>query len=797
MLKNQKQDANAGAPHNVQLVLNQAMTLHSQGQLLEALELYQHILSLQPRHFDALHLLGLLAANSQNFEGAAQFLHRALAVNPKSPEVHNNYANVLKSLNRQDEALQSYARAIALRPGYAEAWYNQGNAQQELQDYAAAEHSYLQAIALKPDYTDAYINCGNTRLSLKQYQAALSSYETAIALQPGYAPLYYNRGNALKYLKRLPAALESYQHAIRLNPDYPEAFLNAALTLNELHRFQAAQAICDHALSLNPDDASLHNQRGLALIGLKQYAVAQSSLLKAIELQPDFAEAYNNLGNLHTELKHYPTARASYEQALALKPDSVPSLYNLGHIFYEQKQYVAALGFYELALAIDADYDFLFGHFLHTRMQICDWRDLDANLAHLADKIKAGATVAAPFPVLTLLDDPALQKRAAEIWTQHKHPTNRQLPALSAYKDHDRIRIAYLSADFHDHATAQLMAGLFEAHDRQRFEVTAVSFGPDLADSMQQRLQQAFERFADVRSKTDLEVALLLREWQIDIAIDLKGHTQDSRPDIFALRAAPVQISYLGYPGTMGADYIDYILADKTVIPPDQQDWYTEKVIYLPDCYQINDDRRRIADTTPSRAEAGLPETALVFCCHNSNYKITPTVFAIWMRLLHEVEDSVLWLLESNTDAVENLRRSAEQHGIDAQRLIFAPRIRPEQHLARYRLADLFLDTPPCNAHTTASDALWAGLPVLTSQGNGFAARVAASLLQALGLPELVTASLADYEALALKLAREKPALEKIRTTLAANIHTSPLFDTERFGRELETVYERLWQVSK
>ena len=782
---------------NLPILLEQAMTLHRQGQLLEALELYQQILSLQPRHFDALHLLGLLAANSQNYSGAAEFLGRALAVKPKSPEVLNNYANVLKSLNRHDEALQSYARAIALRPGYAEAWYNQGNAQQDLKDYAAAEQSYQQAIALKPDYTDAYINCGNAQLSRKQYPAALTSYESAIALQPEYAPLYYNRGNALKYLNRPAAALESYRQAIQFKADYPEAFQIMALTLNELKRYQAALAICDHALSQIPEYASLHNQRGLALIGLKLYESAQTSLRRAIELQPDYAEAYHNLGNLQTELKQLPAARASYEQALVIKPDSVASLYNLGHIFYEQQSYPAALAWYEQALALEADYDFLFGHSLHTRMQICDWRNLQTHLTELADSIRSGATVAAPFPVLTLLDDPALQKQTAEIWTQHKHPANPQLPAVSAYSGHDRIRIAYLSADFHDHATAQLMAGLFEAYDRQRFEVTAVSFGPDLADTLQQRLQQAFEHFVEVRGKTDLEVALLLRAWEIDIAIDLKGHTQHSRPDIFAFRAAPVQISYLGYPGTMGASYIDYILADAWIIPPTQQAYYQEKVIYLPDSYQVNDSRRAISDQTPSRQESGLPEHGFVFCCFNSNYKITPTVFAIWMRLLRQTPDSVLWLLAGHADAVANLRTAAEQHGVSAQRLVFAPRIPPAEHLARYRLADLFLDTLPCNAHTTASDALWAGLPVLTCSGKGFAARVAGSLLHAVGLPELVTETLADYEALALKLARENAVLAKIRSRLTENIHSSPLFDTERFRRNLEAVYEQVWQGAK
>lgn len=777
---------------NLQTLLEQGIALQRNGQLLEALEHYQQILSLQPKNFDALHLLGLMAAQTQNYAGAAEFLSRALAIKPNMPEVLNNYANVLKSLNRYPEALHNYAKAVALNPSYAEAYYNQGNALQDLQRYPAAEQSYQKAIALKPDYSSAYINYGNALLSNQRYAAALQIYEQALALQPNYAELYYNRGNALKYLKQPAAAIDSYRQALQLKPDYVDAYLNCALALNELKQYQEALSICNQALAVKPAQAAIYNHRGQSLTALKQYDAALTDFVQAIELQPNYAEAYNNLGNLQAELKHYSAAQSSYQQALALKPDSVESHSNLGHILYEQKLYPAALAHYDEALNINPEYDFLAGHRLHTKMQICDWQGLDDELQQLASKIRNGATVSAPFPVLTLLDDPALQKQAAEIYTRHKHPFNRQLPELPTYSGHDRIRIAYLSADFHDHATAHLLAGLIEAHDRSRFEVSAIYFGPDLADGMQQRLQQAFEHFEDVSAKTDLEVVLLLRSWQIDIAIDLKGHTHDSRPDIFALRAAPIQINYLGYPGTMGANYIDYILADKTVIPPDQQHYYTEKVIYLPDSYQVNDDRRRIADLTPSRTEAGLPEIGLVFCCHNSNYKITPSVFAIWMRLLNQLSDSVLWLLESNADAVANLRLAAERHGIAAQRLVFAPRIPPDQHLARLKLADLFLDTLPCNAHTTASDALWAGLPVLTCAGNSFAARVAASLLQALDLPELVTTNLADYEALALKLANDKATLIAIRSKLAKNRTTQPLFATDQFRQQLEARYIEL-----
>jgi predicted O-linked N-acetylglucosamine transferase (SPINDLY family) len=354
--------------------------------------------------------------------------------------------------------------------------------------------------------------------------------------------------------------------------------------------------------------------------------------------------------------------------------------------------------------------------------------------------------------------------------------------------------VAYLSADFRDHATSYLLAGLFELHDLERFETVAISFGPAIPSDMRTRLKAAFRKFIDVGHMSDLSISRLLRELEIDIAVDLMGYTKNCRPEILASRPAPIQVNYLGYPGTMGADYVDYILADRFVIPDNQRHSYSEKVVYMPDTYAANDSKRRIADRTPTRAEVGLPETGFVFCSFNNSYKITPSIFDIWMRLLRDVEGSVLWLLATNTSAVGNLRREAEARGIQPDRLVFAPRVKLEDHLARHRLADLFLDTLPCNAHTTASDALWAGLPLVTCLGSTFAGRVAGSLLNAIGLQELITRSLVDYEALALRLARDRKALAEIRTALAQSCKTYPLFDTSRFRRHIEAAYVTMWQ---
>ena len=402
-----------------------------------------------------------------------------------------------------------------------------------------------------------------------------------------------------------------------------------------------------------------------------------------------------------------------------------------------------------------------------------------------------------PFVYMTLSQDPMKQLNCATTHAAARHPARRPPSGNAVTHRHERIRVAYVSSDFHDHAMAYLMAGLFERHDRTQFDVTAVSLGPDVASAMRSRIRAGIERFIDARAMTDVEIAAMLRDQQTDIAVDLMGYTGGARPDIFAYRAAPVQVNYLGYPGTMGADYIDYILADRFVIPEDARQQYAEKVVYLPDTFQANDDRRLIADSALSRAEAGLPARGFVFCSFNNTYKITPAMFDLWMRLLLRVEGSVLWLLGGSAAVVANLRREAELRGVAPRRLVFAAKLPYAEHLARYRLADLFLDTLPFNAGTTASDALWAGLPVLTCAGEAFAARMAGSLLHAVGLPELVTHSLQDYESQAAMLAANPDALRELRERLACNRLSAPLFNTDRFRRHIELAYRVMWEATK
>ena len=445
-------------------------------------------------------------------------------------------------------------------------------------------------------------------------------------------------------------------------------------------------------------------------------------------------------------------------------------------------------------MSLKPDIDWVFGELLHTKMKICSWSGLAESLEDISQKVAANEKVAQPFPLLALNDDSFLHKKASEIYIQSRYPFNTFLGQVLKHPASAKIRVGYFSADFHNHATGHLMAELFELHDKSQFELVGFSFGPITNDEMRLRLGRSFDQFIEVGGKSDVEVAKLSRDLNIDIAVDLKGFTQDARTGIFAHRAAPIQVNYLGYPGTLGADYIDYIIADKTLISPELQSCYSEKVVYLPNSYQVNDRKRLISDRQFTRKELGLPENGFVFCCFNNNFKILPTTFEGWMRILRAVEGSVLWLLQDNSWAAENLKKEAEKQGVAPDRLVFAERLPLPEHLARHRQADLFLDTFPYNAHTTTSDALWAGLPVLTLMGRSFASRVAASLLNAIGLPELITFTQKEYEALAIELAMNPNKLEDIKLKLASKRLTAPLFDTPLFTKNLEAAYIKMME---
>jgi len=642
-----------------------------------------------------------------------------------------------------------------------------------------------------PDTIDADFQRALALHQQGQLDAAEPIYRAVLARQADHFGALHLSG--LIHLQRgqLNEAVQRIGQAIAVNPAAPEAHSNQAHALQGLRRFEDALAACDRALALKPDHPEALNNRGNALLDLGRAADALASYDRALAVHAAFPQALSNRGNALRALGRLPEALESYRRALQMWPDFPAALDNCGRVLRDLKRYDEAAPLFARLLAVAPNQPYAPGLLFDTRLNCCEWTGYDAMSAALTAAIERGERVDAPQSFVSHTLQPMAQRKCAELYSAAEWPeVAAPLPARpGGGADGQRIHVCYLSADLHEHATAHLMAGLFEAHDRTRFEVTAVSFGPDDGSPMRARLNRAFERFVDVRDKSDREMAGLLHGLGVDIAVDLKGYTAANRAGILARRVAPVQVNYLGFPCSMGAPFIDYIVADRHLIPARHELAYSEKIVRLPDSYQVNDDKRQIDDRTPERAQLGLPASGFVFCSFNNSFKIRPQIFDVWMRLLRDIEGSVLWLLDDNAAASASLRREAEQRGVAADRLVFAPRLPLSAHLARHRAADLFLDTFPYNAHTTASDALWAGLPLVTLQGETFASRVAASLLHATGLPELVTESLADYEALSRTLAASPALLAQLRNRLGRQNKALPLFNTDRFRRHIEQAY--------
>ena len=623
-------------------------------------------------------------------------------------------------------------------------------------------------------------------LGREDYAAAEARLREAHRLVPERVSVLTNLSAALLRQEKIDDAAKYADQALALDPGNAQGWLNLAGCRSGAGALAEALECCERCVALKPDYAEAWSSHGAILLGLYRYEEALASCDKAIALQPGLADAWTNRGGVLKALQRSDDALASCRQATVVKPRSFEAWFSLAGTYHDLGRYDESLESFEKALALKPP-PFMAGDLVWARMHVCSWEGFEAACERTLAGIDAGKEAATPFSLLAIDSSPAQQRRCAEM-NVRKLFRESFTPPLTPRR-HRRIRLGYFSSDFHNHATSQLMAGLFELHDRTRFELFAFSFGRQVIDPMRRRVEAAFEHFVDVSKKSDAEVARLARERELDIAVDLKGLTEQARTRIFAYRAAPLQVSYLGYPGTTGAGCIDYLIADRVVAPPAQRMHYSERIAWLPHSYQVNDSRRPIAPQAPSRAQAGLPEHRFVFCCFNSAFKITPDVFDVWMRLLQKADGSVLWLLDHNPTATRNLRAEAQRRGIAPERLVFAPRVVPSAHLARHRLADLFLDTFYCNAHTTAADALWAGLPLLTCPGRTFSSRVGASLLHAVGLPELVAASSEEYESLALALASDAERLGATRQKLARNILTQPLFDTALFARHIEAAY--------
>ena len=609
-------------------------------------------------------------------------------------------------------------------------------------------------------------------------------------------------GNFLKFVGEPEAAIAMYRRSLEIEPAYLPALYNLGLVLHETDRFEEAEAYFRRVVAIEPSDADALFHLGALLQRRMQLEEAAETFRLALRHTPDNPQLWMHLGDVGiARLTHGSLSEAAecFRKALELQPDSANAHFRLGHVHHFAGRLDEAVRSYQAALKLEPGTVAFAASLLTEMQQLCDWLHLDELCeSQRRSVLERPEQPVQPFGLLSIPSTPIEQRACAQNFSRllaASVASDRQRLAFGFDRaPRKRLRLGYLSADFHGHATAYLAAEMFELHDRSRFEVIAYSYGPDDSSPIRARLQRGFERFVDVRSLSHADAATAIHEDGVEILVDLKGYTVHARPEIMALRPAPVQVNYLGYPGTMGAEFIDYIVGDRFVTPVARAGEFSEKLVIMPDSYQVNDRRRQIAGT-PSRQALGLPENGFVFCCFNQPYKILPDVFAVWMRMLESIPGSVLWLLELNPWVARNLRREAAARGVDPSRLIFAPMVLLAEHLGRLSAADLFLDTLPYNAHTSTSDSLWAGLPVLTCVGETFASRVAASLLAAVGVPELITRSLAEYEALGLRLARVPGELAELRRRLSRNRDTAPLFDTPRFVRNLEAAYEAMWSI--
>jgi protein O-GlcNAc transferase len=811
--------------------IEQAKALHRMGRIAEAEVVYRSVLARNPREFDALHLLGLIRYQQGRPSEAHALLSQAIKLRPRSPQALSVLMASLLALGRLEEALAACDRLIAIDPRDIDALYNRAIVLSRLRRFADALLAFDKVLARDRDSVDALFERGNVLAALSRFGEAATSYEALLQKAPAHLGALTNLGNAFERLGRYAEAVACYDRLLALRPDDVNVLSNRGITLKNLGRYDEAMTSCERALTIDPSSIAALITRGNVLAKLARYEEALASFDRAAAIDPRDVDALNNRGFALTQLRRFAEALATFDRALAsdpgnigvldnrgvalfamnrfeealaifdralaLKPDDAETLYHRGHALANLGRYDEAVIAWERVLAIEPSHLHALGALAFYRLMLCDWRDAEELEAKLKRALDDERAVIEPFTLLAHSIGPADQLRHTRRYVRHRIPAVPQLVPASRPRSRGRLKIAYLSSSFNRHPTGWQIAELFERHDRTRFEVLGISYGPDDGSEIRARLVKAFDQFHDVVLRSDREVAQLLLDLDVDIAVDLKGHTEQARPAILAHRPAPIQVSYFGYTATMGVDFIDYILADSVVLPFDQQEHYSEKIVHLPDCYWVNDSKRSVADEVPSRGLAGLPEAGFVFCCFNNSYKLTPQLFDVWMRLLRQVEGSVLWLLQTSQAATRNLCDAANARGVDPSRLVFAAKAEISRHLARHRLADLFLDNLPVNAHTAASDALWVGLPVLTCMGESFVGRVAASLLGTVGLPELVTRSLDDYEALALKLATDPMLIASIRQKLDANRKTSPLFDTDRLRRHIEHAYLTMCDIAQ
>ena len=771
-----------------------ALKHHQAGEFDQAETWYRKALKMQPNYPDALHLLGFLMHNLDKNEEAVVWIQKAIAADEKQPLFFSNLGTVFGALGKPDESVQCYQKALAIQPDYLNAICNMGNALKDLGKRDEAIEWLNKALKINPDFYEGYNNLGIVLQESGRLEEAIDCYRKALAIRTDDHAAYNNLGYALQQSNDLEEAIVYYKKALEVNPLFYEAHSNLGNALLAQGNPEDALICYQNAIKINPNYQDVYNNIGNLFRETGQIEEAITHYKKALELQPNLYDAHNNLGNAYQRNNQREEAINSYREAIRIKPDGFGAHNNLGFALQAVGDMEEAVACYQRAMDLKPDSPNTHAIVLHQLQWLCDWNQFQERYDRMIALFHATQQPVNPFTFVLLPTTAAEQLRCSALHNKKTYPVQRDMAATRYYAPNpERIKIGYLSCDLQDHATSLLMAEIFEMHDHSRFEIKAYSYGQDDGKPMRQRLIAACDTFTDIYAAPHQEAAQQILEDGVHILIEMKGYTNNTRLEIAALRPAPIVVSWLGYPGTSGAPFIDYILTDAFVTPPGFESHFSEKVVRLPGCYQPNDRKRVIADRTPTRQEYGLPDEGFVFASFNKSYKITPALYDVWMRLLQGTPGSILWLWESNTTAMANLRREAEARGVDGGRIYFADYQPPAENMARYRLVDLALDPFPCTSHTTGSDALWAGCPMVTCAGEPFAARVAGSLLVNVNMPELITETPEAYETLILALANDPPRLAEVRQRLQDNLATAPLFDSLRFTRGMEKAFEAMW----
>lgn len=789
------------SPRDAAMQENLGMAWAALGDYVAAEAAFRKALDLGAAHAQLHMRLGMALAAQGRVAEAEPVLRIAAGHASGDPDIQLNLGNVLAGLGRAEEALACFRNVAALRPQHPDAHFNLGTLFSSMGRHQDALAAFRKARALDPMNADVHNNLGLVHGALGQGEEAVACFRKAVAIDPNHAHAHSNLGNALRVQGRMDEAAAACERALALAPRSVDALINLGNVRAGQQRLAQAQALHEQALKIDPRATEAHRNLGALFRAQGRLREALTSYRVALGLAPNQAAVHAGLGGVLRELGDLEAALTAFQKAVEIDSQSAWLHFDLAETLKVMGRLDDAAAHYRRTLELEPNDTRALGALVHVRQHMCSWDGIEASWERLRNAISAdGAAGVSPFSTLSLPTTASEQLAGAKAWAQ------RELAPYVAARSGlnftvptgrrgERLRVGYLSWGFHQHATAYLVAELFELHDRSRFEIYAYACGPDDGSAIRSRIRGACEHFADVSGEDYFATARRIHQDGVDILVDLTGYTLGARTAILALRPAPVQVNWLGYPGTMGTDCVDYLIADPYVIPPGEEVNYTEKVLRLPHCYQINDRRRRLSERVPSREEYGLPAGGIVFCCFNQAYKILPETFGLWMRIVGAVPGSVLWLAQANPWASENLKRAAVALGIAAERIVFTPRKPHPDYLVQYRQADLALDTFPYTSHTTASDALWMGCPLVARVGETFASRVAGSVLRSAGLPELITDSPAQYEALAIELATTPDMLLAIRRKLNENRDSCPLFDTPRFVRDLERAYEDMFRT--